>query len=76
MANQMKSIRAYRKYQVTRRATQAQKFVEQQQVYGAGSDVDGGQAIIDLAVDFKYRLNPDLVAALEAAGYDVPAEVK
>ena len=76
MSNHLKNGSSWVAYQATRRRNRAAEFAANQDGLGAHSQIDGNQAIIDLAVDGGTRLAQWLVESLEAQGYDVPDAIR
>jgi hypothetical protein len=74
--NQMSSTSARTRYQQTRRDTRATEFAAGQVALGAGSDVDGFQAAIDLMVATDTPMAHTLYVKLTGMGYDVPASIR
>lgn len=77
MPNHMKNGSSYVAYKATRRRNEiARHRLACARVYGNPADIDGSQAIIDLALDSGTRLAQWLVESLEAQGYDIPDAVR
>lgn len=74
--NQIKSRASYLAHKATRRRTRAREFQRQQTDLGAGADIDGRQAIIDLMADAGTRMAPSLYQSLVEAGYEVPEHIR
>ena len=76
MSNHLKNGSSYVAYQATKRRNRAAEFAAQQDALGAHSQIDGNQAIIDLALEMGDRLAQWLVDSLERQGYDIPDAVR
>lgn len=77
MPNHMKNGSSYVAYKATKRRNEiARHRIACARVYGNPADIDGKQAIIDLAVDSGTRLAQWLVESLESQGYEIPESVR
>jgi hypothetical protein len=74
--NQMKTTASYTSHKASRRATQARKFAQGQANLGAGSGIDGRQALIDLMAETGTRMSVALYRSLVADGYEVPDAIR
>jgi hypothetical protein len=73
--NQMSGVSSYTQHKESRRATRRQQFAQQQNALGAGSGIDGYQAIIDIIAAGTMRMSPGLYVTLREMGYEVPASI-